>query len=105
MRKVLAVLIFSLSLNAFGYDGWSGDHKVQSIRVYSQNMVLITMPGTENPGGCESTVYLVLQNPDSEQGKRKYSALLTAYTTGKSVRLALTGCDSGWPIIDQVWLR
>lgn len=105
MRKILAVLILGLPVSSFGYDGWSGDHKVQSIRVYAENMVLIEMPETENPGECASTTYLVLKNPNSEEGKRKYSALLAAYTAGKDVRLALTGCDSGWPIIEQVWLR
>jgi hypothetical protein len=98
-----------MPVSAFAYDGWSGVHKVESVRVYSDSHVLITMPETSNPGGCESVQYLVLNNADTEAGKRMYSALLSAYAADKKVNLALTGCSGGgklgWPMIVQVWLK
>ncbi|MGP9802147.1 hypothetical protein [Rheinheimera sp. NSM] len=109
MLRYFILLAALYPMSASAYDGWSGVHKVQSVRVYSENHVLVTMPQTSNPGGCESTQYLVLNNADSEAGKRLYSALLSAYAADKSVNLALTGCSSGeklgWPVIEQVWLK
>ncbi len=108
MRFLLLIMVM-ISHPVFSYDGWSGERKVNSVRVYSASHVLITMSTPNNPGGCASTEYLVLNNADTEAGKRMYSALLSAYTTGKNVTLALTGCSggdkAGWPLIEQVWLK
>jgi hypothetical protein len=109
MFRILFGLALLSPLSVFGYDGWSGVNKIESVRVYSESHVLVTMPATSNPGGCESTQYLVLYNTDTEAGKRLYSAILSAYMADKNVNLALTGCSSGgklgWPIIEQVWLK
>lgn len=109
MKLILGLIFLGFSSSIFAYDGWSGINKVASVRVYSHSEVLITMPGAANPTGCSDTSYIVLRNADSEAGKRQYSALLTAYASGKSVDLALTGCSSGgtngWPLIEQVWLK
>ncbi|WP_156804557.1 hypothetical protein [Gallaecimonas xiamenensis] len=106
-----SLLLFFLSFSALSdsYDGWSDPNTIASIRVYSVNQVLVTMSSAANPGNCDDTSYLSLYNPDSESGKRAYSALLTAYAAGKKVNLALAGCTGGgthgWPIIQQVWLQ
>lgn len=109
MTRTFLFVILMLSIPAFAYDGWSGERKVNSVRVYSASHVLITMSSPSNPSGCASTEYLVLNNADTEEGKRMYAALLSAYTTGKNVTLALTGCSggdkAGWPLIEQVWLK
>jgi len=108
MKSIFGLICISLSLSVIAYDGWSGANKVASIRVYSATQVLITMPGANNPKGCSDTSYIVLANADTESGKRQYSALLTAYASGKNVNLALTGCSGGgtdgYPLIEQVWL-
>lgn len=108
MKLVLGIMFLSFSSFVSAYDGWSGAAKVASIRVYPNNQVLITMPGAANPKGCSDMSYIVLKNADTEAGKRQYSALLTAYASGKRVNLALTGCSgggtTGWPLIEQVWL-
>ncbi len=104
--RVFVLGLLLLCNYSFAYDGWSGDLKIKSVRVYSSNQVLITVPGADNPGNCKDTTYLVLMDLDSEAGKRKYSAVLVAYTAGKTVQLALTGCTGGgWPIVEQVWLK
>ncbi|WP_298773839.1 hypothetical protein [uncultured Shewanella sp.] len=109
MKVIFTLLISMVSLGAFAYDGWSGANKVASIRVYSDTKVYITMPGAENPKECSSPNFLMLANADTDVGKRQYSALLTAYASGKAVDLALTGCSnggtSGYPLIEQVWLK
>ena len=109
MVRFILVFILLLCTSASAYDGWSGERKVNSVRVYSASHVLITVTAPNNPGECASTEYLVLNNADTEAGMRMYSALLSAYTTGKNVTLALTGCSSGdkagWPLIEQVWLK
>ncbi|MCP4492891.1 MAG: hypothetical protein GY820_37150 [Gammaproteobacteria bacterium] len=109
MKNVLGFLILSVPFGALAYDGWSGQNKVSSVRVYSNSAVLITMPGAINPSGCSDTSYIMLNNADTESGKRQYSSLLTAYASGKNVTLALTGCSgvgtNGYPLIEQVWLK
>ncbi len=109
MKILLTLLISMISWGVFAYDGWSGANKIGSIRVYSEAKVYITMPGAENPKECSSTNFLMLVNADTDVGKRQYSALLTAYASGKNVDLALTGCSnggtSGYPLIEQVWLK
>ena len=109
MKTFLTLLISMVSWGAVAYDGWSGANKIASIRVYSEAKVYITMPDAENPKQCSNTNFLVLTNADTDVGKRQYSALLTAYASGKVVDLALTGCSSGgtsgYPMIEQVWLK
>lgn len=109
MKNVVLFLCLVMSTVVQAYDGWSGDYKIQSIRVYSSSEVLITMPGAANPKGCDDTTYIALLNADTEFGKRQYSALLSAYMADKNVSLAFTGCTSGgtsgWRIIEQVWLK
>ncbi|WP_072680852.1 hypothetical protein [Arcobacter sp. LA11] len=109
MKIIFSFIVICMSFNALAYDGWSDTYPISSIRVYSNSMVLITMPGANNPKGCSDTSYLVLKNADTEAGKRQYSALLTAYASGKKLNLALTGCSgggtNGLPIIEQVWLK
>jgi len=108
MKLVLGIIFLSFSSSVLAYDGWSGANKVTSVRVYPNDQVLITMPGAANPKGCSEMGYIVLRNADTEAGKRQYSALLTAYASGKKVNLALTDCSgggtTGWPLIEQVWL-
>lgn len=108
MKKIITVAFVLLSLNVNAYDGWSGSGKVDSVRIYSEDIVMITMSTAANPGLCSDQSYLMLKEASTESGKRKYSALLTAYTAQKSVDLALSGCSAGGttgvPVIDQVWL-
>ena len=109
MRKLLFAITFIFSLYTEAYDGWSGTNLIQSVRVYKSSLVLITMPGAANPNGCSDATYLALSNADTESGKRQYSAILSAYAASKEVNLALTGCSqggtSGYPLIEQVWLK
>ena len=110
MRNLMVLMLaFFIPTVAMSYDGWSGTNQIGSIRVYSDELVLVTIPEAANPGGCSLTDYLSLANPETESGKRRYAAMLSAYVAGKSVSLALTGCSdggiSGYPLIEQVWLK
>jgi len=109
MKHIFTMLGLFFSINCFAYDGWSGANKIASVRVYSNSVVLITMPRANNPKGCSNPSYLALKNIDTESGRRLYSAILAAYMSGKTVDLALTGCSgdgqSGYAVIEQVWLK
>ncbi len=112
MKKITVLLVaLCFSLTTFAVDGWSGNNQINSVRVLSTDIVLVTMSGALNPGGCLDETYLYLTELETESGKRRYSALLTAYAAGKTVKLALTGCSGtdaagieGNPVIEQVWL-
>ena len=108
--KLLASAILTLfSLNAFSIDGWTGETTVDSIRVYTSEYVLITMDTTHNPSNCTDTDYLMLEDANSDTGKRKYSTLLAAYAAKSTVNIGMTGCSgegtSGYRIIDQIWVK
>lgn len=107
MKKIITLLTvaFSLSIIApttHAYDGWSRG-KVTKIRIQSSR-VLITQAGSTNPGNCEDASYLHLLQGDSAFHKNMYSAVLTAYAAGKTVRFALTGCQIH-PVITEVWVE
>jgi hypothetical protein len=109
MKKAICLIVVFMSMHVNAYDGWSGEHLIQSVRVYPNSQVLITMTGSSNPKDCSDASYLVLNDADTESGKRQYSAILSAYAAGKNVNLALTGCSgggtSGYRLIEQVWLK
>lgn len=90
-------------------DDWSGAHEISTIRIYSTDMVLVTMDSFSNSASCLRTDYIELRNADTEAGKRQYSALLAAYTSKQKVNLSFSGCSgggqNGWPVIDNVWLQ
>lgn len=107
---IMLIVVSGISSFALAYDGWSGTGQIRSIRAYSGDYVLVVVDDAANPGNCSETSYIKLKQEDgNEAQKRQYSALLSAYMAGKNVSLALTGCSgggtSGYPLIEQVWLK
>jgi len=110
MKKIMLSCILALiSIQSYAYDGWSGDYVIQSVRVFPNSSVYIKMPGAANPGNCSDLTYLVLANADTESGKRLYTAIMSAFVSGKTVTLAFTGCAGGGTtgnrLIEQVWVK
>lgn len=106
-RGIIAALLVT-AYPALAYDGWSGASTVKSLRNYLANYVLVQMATAENPGQCSNTQYYYLPQDGTEERKRQYVPLLSAFHTGATVNLALSGCSagalSGYPVIEQVWL-
>ena len=104
--KKLFVLILVFSNTALAYDGWSIG-KIVKLR-YQGHATLISQISASNPGECDNTGYIALKEDGSDFTKRAGAALLAAQMSGRSVKLALTGCyngeTSGYPVITEVWI-
>ena len=107
-RILIVVFLSSIFSSVNAYDGWSGVHQVDSIRMYPNGTVLIQMANANNPSGCSETSYLSLPQDGTDGRKKQYATLLSAYMARETVKLALTGCSnggtSGYRVIEQVWL-
>jgi len=104
-NSLIALFLIAISNISFAYDGWSSG-KIEKIRI-QDTRILITQTGAANPGDCSNTEYLYLELSDSVLSKSSYSAILSAYATGKEVSLALTDClpEVGYPVVTEVWLQ
>lgn len=105
MKKWLAIVAaLVVTIPAYAYDGWSTG-KISKIRIQGlHGRILVNQENASNPGGCLNTDYLIMATNDNSLSKEMYSALLTAYASGKEVGLALKGCSS-YPVITEVWLK
>ena len=106
LKKMLLGILAVAGLSfAQSYDGWSYG-RVTSIRIQGMR-VLVQQELQENPAPCSSDAYMVLTLSDTDPyTKAMYAALLQAYANGNdAVEIALSGCDNGWAIIQQVWVR
>ena len=104
MKKIILIFIGVLVCpSVFSYDGWVGATKLKNVRFQSV-LTLVQVEQVSNPGNCPSTNYFVFRN-DNDYADRYNSALLMAFAAGKNVKLAVTGCESTWPIITEVWVQ
>ncbi len=84
---------------------WDGRNEgtISTLR-YKNSTLIIQQPSMSNPGACGSGAWYTIAYAASTFDQFN-AALLTAYSTGKSVDLALTGCSNGYPVIAEVWLK
>ena len=97
------VALLSVPMTAFAVAGWSDYVPVAELTPTIHGRFLVKLKVSENPSGCKNkeVFYRDYNIPGSEQ---MYDALLKAVTSGKKVRVYVTGrCDlKGYSEISSV---
>ena len=78
--------------------GNTGYTKIKRIYTYDEGAVIITLNSSENEDGCtadESNSYFVIRF-DTDGGREKFSAALSAYISQQQINLGYSGCDDIW---------
>lgn len=98
-----SLLIISFSISAFADAGWTGYAQVTELTSTNLPYFLVTLKSSENLSGCrnKSVYYCDFTSIGSEQ---MFKTLLGAVTSGKMVRLYVTGnCElNGYSEISEV---
>ena len=99
MRKLIvgAVLLFGVQ---FAFADYTAAGKIVYLYTYDSNRAVVRISGTgATSHGCKFSNYYLIDNTDTS-GNTLYAAALTAYTTGRRVKLGYrTGSSatcSGW---------
>jgi len=108
MRKMLIVVLlaavsfFVVSQPAFA-SGWgSYTTTITGFYVYSTTNAHFKVANMENPDSCSTSGYLTLDG-SAANFKELYATLMTAYTSGKTVKVYYGGCNaSGYPLISAI---
>jgi hypothetical protein len=100
--KILISLIIG-SLIAFGANasGWTDKAKIVGVFVLNENNALLSLSNFNNPDGCDvdkghigDAGHVVF---DPSENKSWYSLALTAYASGKDVKIYVSGpCKPVW---------
>lgn len=88
---------------ALGISPWTTvDEIIQGLG--SNPVVQLAMPG-DAATGCAGSNRLRFVDADSSVGKRHFSTLLAALSSGKEVRIRTRECSSDYPYIDHIYIK
>ncbi|MCU7843185.1 MAG: hypothetical protein KZQ93_05030 [Candidatus Thiodiazotropha sp. (ex Monitilora ramsayi)] len=105
LKKIVAFLLITLFFSdvlAVGHSGWT---TVSEIRQGQGSTPLVKLTDSGN-ALCEPTQYVRINGADTDVGKRHFSTLLSALSSGKEVNIVTTDCaNDGYALIDAIWIR
>ncbi|NOJ25728.1 hypothetical protein [Vibrio coralliilyticus] len=97
------LLLFSSPSFAFGNSSWT---TVEEIVQGQGNKPIVKLVNAGEAGsGCDSKDYLRIKDADSGAGKRQFSILLAALSSGAEVSIESKTCLDGYPAIDTVYIK
>ncbi|AIU66877.1 hypothetical protein ABF162_07575 [Vibrio coralliilyticus] len=101
---VVGVLFLFSSLSfAFGNSPWT---TVEEIVQGQGNKPLVKLVNAGEAGtGCDSKDYLRIKDADSGAGKRQFSILLAALSSGAEVLIESKTCLYGSPAVETVYIK
>jgi len=87
--------------------GWGTTVTITGYYVWSNGFGSITTSGNQNPDGCTSSHYLILDQTQVNF-KEIWATVIAAQATGQTVSLSYAGCSGSYPLINavavpQVW--
>jgi len=99
IKNILFIVIFLCTQNAMAA-GWSGATQVLDVYVHSNGNVFAQFEEAINPDSCPSTEFYRILNGETLQDFM-FSMMLSAQTTGTTVRYYVSGCAT-YPLIKAV---
>lgn len=81
--------------------GWGPQVTITGYYVWSNSFAVITTSNNQNPDGCSSSHYLVL---DATQSNFRpiWAQIIAAQSQGQTVALSYSGCSGPYPLINAV---
>lgn len=88
MKKIIAIIILAITpINVSAAVGWTTASKITSLGQYGVNQMTILFE--EDVSVCSNKKRLIYDVLDASQPESFYSTLLSAYLSGKKVRIYL----------------
>lgn len=97
------LLTFSTSSYSLGYTEWTVVTDITQGLGSSPNVQVSNMGDAAT--SCSDQTSLKIRDADSAVGKRHFSTLLSALSTGKEVRILTSECSNSAPYIDKISIR
>ena len=96
MKKIFFVSLLATSLNCHSAGSQTGIIKYIQVRA-SDGLVYFALKGTKvNSPPCATNHYWMIQDENSEAGKKQFSMLLAAATSGITISVEGTNDCSRW---------
>ncbi len=104
--KIFLVVLFLAAFSSYASaGGWFTENGEVEFLHIEKGLVLANINTTDKKyfDGCDSTDGVII-NDDTENGKRQYALILSAFAAGKKVKIYTSGCHTEWgQKYPQVW--